>query len=92
MHLYVKISSKSEASRQNYEDNYKWIKEAEKNKLVVGSKARILYTDMQVRAFLYYFVVVVIHVLNGQMYVFRVAGRLQKHSMTPSPVAIFPVP
>merc|ERR1712176_1443057 len=29
--------------------NYKWIKDAVKNKLVVGSKARILYTDMQGR-------------------------------------------
>ena len=38
----------SEASRQNYEDNLKWIKEAHKNKLVVGSQARILYTDMRV--------------------------------------------
>ncbi len=26
-------------------DNYKWIKDAEKNKLVVGTKARILYSD-----------------------------------------------
>ena len=41
-------SRNSEASRQNYEDNLKWIKEAHKNKLVVGSQARILYTDMRV--------------------------------------------
>ena len=26
-------------------DNYKWIRDAEKNKLVVGTKARILYSD-----------------------------------------------
>lgn len=39
----------SEESRQNYEDNLHWIKEAHKNKLVVGSKARILYTDMRGR-------------------------------------------
>jgi urocanate hydratase len=31
--------------RENYEDNLKWIKEADSYKLVVGSKARILYAD-----------------------------------------------
>ncbi|HEX37332.1 MAG TPA: urocanate hydratase [Candidatus Cloacimonetes bacterium] len=30
-------------------DNYHWIKDAEKNKLVVGSQARILYADAQGR-------------------------------------------
>ena len=33
-----------ERRAQDY-DNYQWIKDAEKNNLVVGSKARILYTD-----------------------------------------------
>lgn len=31
--------------KQQYLDNKKWIEEAEKNKLVVGSQARILYSD-----------------------------------------------
>jgi urocanate hydratase len=31
--------------RENYEDNLKWIKEAGSYRLVVGSKARILYSD-----------------------------------------------
>jgi len=30
-------------------DNWSWIKNAEKNKLVVGSQARILYADMETR-------------------------------------------
>ena len=30
-------------------DNYNWIRDAEKNKLVVGSKARILYSDAEGR-------------------------------------------
>ena len=38
----------ADASLKQYEDNLKWIKDAEKNKLVVGSQARILYTDMRV--------------------------------------------
>lgn len=35
---------------QQLQDNITWIKEAEKNKLVVGSKARILYADAEGRA------------------------------------------
>ena len=31
--------------RDQYEDNCHWIKEAGRNKLVVGSQARILYSD-----------------------------------------------
>ena len=31
--------------RHQYEDNCHWIKEASHNKLVVGSQARILYSD-----------------------------------------------
>jgi urocanate hydratase len=31
--------------RYQDEDNYNWVKDAEKNKLVVGTKARILYQD-----------------------------------------------
>ncbi|CAG9323493.1 unnamed protein product [Blepharisma stoltei] len=34
-----------EESKQQYEDNLKWIQRAEENKLVVGSQARILYSD-----------------------------------------------
>jgi urocanate hydratase len=36
--------------RQQLQDNIKWIAEAEQNKLVVGSKARILYADAEGRA------------------------------------------
>ncbi|XP_067934324.1 urocanate hydratase-like [Watersipora subatra] len=36
-------------AESQYEDNIKWIKEANKNKLVVGSQARILYADQQGR-------------------------------------------
>ena len=35
--------------RHQYEDNLKWIKEAESYQLVVGSKARILYADQSAR-------------------------------------------
>ncbi|MDO6471495.1 urocanate hydratase [Maribacter sp. 1_MG-2023] len=36
--------------KQQLADNIKWISEAEQNKLVVGSKARILYADAEGRA------------------------------------------
>lgn len=36
--------------RHQYEDNLKWIKEAFSYNLVVGSKARILYSDQNGRA------------------------------------------
>jgi len=35
--------------KQQMSDNIKWIKEAQKNKLVVGSQARILYADAEGR-------------------------------------------
>lgn len=35
--------------QQQIQDNIKWIKEAQKNKLVVGSQARILYADAEGR-------------------------------------------
>ncbi|XP_064085430.1 urocanate hydratase-like [Macrobrachium nipponense] len=35
----------SERIRQQYADNMKWIKEAGRHKMVVGSQARILYSD-----------------------------------------------
>ncbi|MFN3756701.1 MAG: urocanate hydratase [Flavobacterium sp.] len=38
-----------EEIKQQLEDNLKWIIEAEKNRLVVGSKARILYADSEGR-------------------------------------------
>ena len=38
-----------EEIRQQMQDNIRWISEAEKNKLVVGSKARILYADAEGR-------------------------------------------
>ncbi|GGW35473.1 urocanate hydratase [Arenibacter certesii] len=36
--------------QQQMQDNIKWIREAESNKLVVGSQARILYADAEGRA------------------------------------------
>jgi len=35
--------------KQQLQDNLKWIREAEQNKLVVGSQARILYADGEAR-------------------------------------------
>jgi urocanate hydratase len=35
--------------KQQYEDNLKWIKEAKENNLVVGSQARILYSNEEGR-------------------------------------------
>jgi len=35
--------------KQQYDDNRKWIEQAEKHRLVVGSKARILYSDQEGR-------------------------------------------
>eukprot|EP01105_Mastigella_eilhardi_P007003 TRINITY_DN18485_c0_g1_i1.p1 TRINITY_DN18485_c0_g1~~TRINITY_DN18485_c0_g1_i1.p1 ORF type:complete len:691 (-),score=213.46 TRINITY_DN18485_c0_g1_i1:60-2132(-) len=37
--------SQDESLKQQYEDNYLWITNAKENKLVVGSQARILYSD-----------------------------------------------
>ncbi|OPL21087.1 urocanate hydratase, partial [Mytilus galloprovincialis] len=34
-----------ETIKQQYNDNIRWIREAKTNKLVVGSQARILYSD-----------------------------------------------
>ena len=34
---------------QQYEDNLRWLGEAEKHRLVVGSQARILYSDQRGR-------------------------------------------
>ncbi|GAB2495714.1 urocanate hydratase [Algoriphagus taiwanensis] len=39
-----------ESIQQQMQDNITWIEEAEKNKLVVGSQARILYADAEGRA------------------------------------------
>ncbi|XP_033106576.1 urocanate hydratase-like [Anneissia japonica] len=38
-----------EKTKQQYEDNIRWITEAGKHKLVVGSQARILYSDQEGR-------------------------------------------
>jgi urocanate hydratase len=43
------IQEAPEEIKQQMEDNLKWIIEAEKNQLVVGSKARILYADSEGR-------------------------------------------
>lgn len=45
----IKAESPSEIQQQ-MQDNIRWIEEAEKNKLVVGSQARILYADAEGRA------------------------------------------
>lgn len=42
--------SAPEEIQQQMQDNIKWIREAEQNKLVVGSQARILYADAEGRA------------------------------------------
>lgn len=44
------ISNSPAEIEQQMKDNIKWIKEAGKNRLVVGSQARILYADAQGRA------------------------------------------
>ncbi len=44
----IKESAPTEITRQ-MEDNIRWIEEAEANKLVVGSQARILYADAEGR-------------------------------------------
>ncbi len=43
------VSGAPEVIRQQMADNIHWIREAEKNNLVVGSQARILYADCQGR-------------------------------------------
>ena len=53
--IALKVMQKIKASapteiQQQMQDNIKWIQEAEQNKLVVGSQARILYADAEGRA------------------------------------------
>ncbi|SNZ01242.1 urocanate hydratase [Flagellimonas pacifica] len=45
----IKVDAPEEIQQQ-MQDNIKWIEEAEQNKLVVGSQARILYADAEGRA------------------------------------------
>ncbi len=45
----IKVEAPTEIQQQ-MQDNIKWIEEAEQNKLVVGSQARILYADAEGRA------------------------------------------
>ena len=45
----IKVNAPEEIQQQ-MQDNIKWIEEAEQNKLVVGSQARILYADAEGRA------------------------------------------
>ena len=42
------VGEHKDRSMQHYEDNLKWINEAGKHQLVVGSQARILYSDAEV--------------------------------------------
>lgn len=44
------LEKSPEVIRQQMDDNIHWIKEAAKNKLVVGSQARILYADAEGRS------------------------------------------
>lgn len=46
---HIKAESPKEIQQQ-MQDNIKWIEEAEKNQLVVGSQARILYADAEGRS------------------------------------------
>ena len=53
--IALKVMQKIKASapteiQQQMQDNIKWIQEAQQNKLVVGSQARILYADAEGRA------------------------------------------
>lgn len=51
LQIMKEIKAKApEEIRQQMQDNIKWITEAEQNKLVVGSQARILYADAEGRA------------------------------------------
>jgi len=51
MQILEKIAETSPAEiQQQMKDNIQWIREAKKNKLVVGSQARILYADARGRA------------------------------------------
>jgi urocanate hydratase len=43
------MKTANEKSREQYQDNLTWIKEAGKNKMVVGSQARILYSNCEGR-------------------------------------------
>lgn len=47
--MLIKILLVSEKVKHQYEDNLKWIREAFSYNLVVGSKARILYSDQKGR-------------------------------------------
>lgn len=47
--MAIKANSPEEIQQQ-MQDNIKWIQDAKKNKLVVGSQARILYADAEGRA------------------------------------------
>lgn len=50
-HVLKEIMQESPASiQQQMQDNITWIEEADKNELVVGSQARILYADAEGRA------------------------------------------
>jgi urocanate hydratase len=44
------MPNSSPSALQQYNDNYKWIKEAGANELVVGSQARILYSNCEGRS------------------------------------------
>jgi len=51
LEVMQKIKSEApEEIQQQMQDNIKWISEAEQNKLVVGSQARILYADAEGRS------------------------------------------
>ena len=48
MYVILHVSA-SPKVRQQYEDNMQWIRGAGENKMVVGSQARILYSDQNGR-------------------------------------------
>lgn len=47
--IHELLEKAPELTKQQYSDNYLWITKAEDHKLVVGSQARILYSDSQGR-------------------------------------------
>lgn len=49
IHIKNHLISEYPATQQQYTDNIRWIKSAQEHKLVVGSKARILYSDLEGR-------------------------------------------
>ena len=48
LHIFI-LEGVPQKTVQQYDDNLRWLREAEKHKMVVGSQARILYSDQEGR-------------------------------------------